>query len=221
MRVFTTLLECPFGVPASFFAGTLRCIRKVLPMTRHFSDIAFTTAAKAEQERHGSRRQYQRLLDNSASPRTMGDSERRFIAARDGFYMSSVIEDGWPYIQFRGGSKGFLHVIDDVTLGFADLSGNRQYITVGNLRTNDRVALFLMDYVARRRLKVLGHAAIHEGTAEAAEWIRRLRPRERGAAVERAILIRVEAFDWNCPQHIPQRFTIDELSEHGLLEPST
>ena len=190
-------------------------------MIRHFGDIAFTPAVKEQQERHGSRRQYQRLLEDSESPRVLGKAERAFIAARDGFYMASITENGWPYIQFRGGSKGFLHVVDDTTLGFADLSGNRQYITVGNLQTEPRIALFLMDYVARRRLKVLGYGAIYEGTPEAAEWIRRLRPRERGAVVERAILIRVEAFDWNCPQHIPQRFTLDELSEHGLIEPST
>ena len=190
-------------------------------MIRHFGDIAFTPAVKEQQELHGSRRQYQRMVDSAASPRGLGKSERAFIAARDGFYMASILEDGWPYIQFRGGAKGFLHVLDDMTLGFADLSGNRQYITVGNLQTNPRVALFLMDYVARRRLKVLGYAETHEGTPEAAEWIRRLQPKKRGTVVERAILIRVEAFDWNCPQHIPQRFTVDELSEHGLLGPSS
>ena len=190
-------------------------------MIRPFGDIAFTPAVKEEQERHGSRRQYQRMADSDGNARVLGRSERAFIAARDGFYMASVIEDGWPYIQFRGGARGFLHVLDDTTLGFADLSGNRQYITVGNLQTDPRVALFLMDYVARRRLKVLGYAETYEGTPEAAEWIRRLQPREGGPIVERAILIRVEAFDWNCPQHIPQRFTLDELSDHGLLKPSS
>ena len=189
-------------------------------MIRPFGDVAFTLAVKEQQERHGSRRQYQRLADNGEQARVLGRSERAFIAARDGFYLGSVSEDGWPYVQFRGGSNGFLHVIDDTTLGFADLSGNRQYITVGNLQKESRVALFLMDYVARRRLKILGYAAVQEGTPEAAEWMRRLRPKERGATVERALLIRVEAFDWNCPQHIPQRFTLDELSEHGLLDRS-
>ena len=189
-------------------------------MGPRFAEIAFTPEVKKQQELHGSRAQYQRMVDNSTSSNLLGNTERSFIAARDGFYIASISEDGWPYIQFRGGSKGFLQVLDDTTIGFADLSGNRQYITVGNLQKESRVALFLMDYVARRRLKLLGHATSHEGSPDAEKWIRRLRPKERGTVVERAIVIRVEAFDWNCPQHIPQRFTTEELWEFGIVQES-
>ena len=116
--------------------------------------------------------------------------------------MASVSETGWPYIQFRGGAKGFLQVLDDRTLGFADLRGNTQYISVGNLLHDNRVALFLMDYRAKQRLKILGRATIHEEGDEADKLIERLRVPGEKSPAERAITIHVEAFDWNCSQHI-------------------
>ena len=125
--------------------------------------------------------------------------------------MSTISETGWPYIQYRGGPKGFLKVLDDRTLGFADLGGNMQYISTGNLKLNDRVALFLIDYPHQRRLKILGHVQVYEGDSEAKKWIDRLKTDERNSRPERAYVIRVAAFDWNCPQHITQRFTIEEL----------
>src|ERR1700744_3798083 len=137
--------------------------------------------------------------------------EKEFIIERGGFYMASVSESGWPYIQYRGGPKGFLRILSDNTIGFADLRGNKQYISVGNLQTDSRVALFLMDYVRQQRLKILGHARIIENTSEADELIRSLRTDERSAVPERAITIQIDAFDWNCPQHITQRFTADEI----------
>jgi uncharacterized protein len=180
-------------------------------MGRRFAEIAFTPAVKEEQERHGSRRQYQRVEEQGEPGDRLGPHERAFVQARDGFYMSTISETGWPYIQYRGGPKGFLKILDDRTLGFADLGGNMQYISTGNLKLNDRVALFLMDYPHQRRLKILGHVQVYEGDSEAKKWIDRLKTDERNSRPERAYVIRVAAFDWNCPQHITQRFTIEEL----------
>ena len=120
---------------------------------RRFAEIAFTPAVKEEQERHGSRRQYQRVEEQGEPGNRLGPHERAFIQARDGFYMSPISETGRPYIQYRGGPKGFLKVLDDRTLGFADLGGNMQYISTGNLKLNDRVALFLMGYPIREGSK--------------------------------------------------------------------
>ena len=144
--------------------------------------------------------------------------EKEFIIERDGFYMASVSESGWPYIQYRGGPKGFLRILSDNTIGFVDLRGNKQYISVGNLQTDSRVALFLMDYVRQQRLKILGHARIVENTSEAAELIRTLKTDERSAVPERVITIQIDAFDWNCPQHIAQRFTVDEILQFLPLD---
>jgi predicted pyridoxine 5'-phosphate oxidase superfamily flavin-nucleotide-binding protein len=186
-------------------------------MGRQFAKIAFTPLVKEEQERHGSRKQYRRIEESGESGNRLGIDEREFIEDRDGFYMASVSETGWPYIQFRGGPKGFLRVLDDQTLGFADLRGNKQYISVGNLHHDDRVALFLMDYVGQQRLKILGRTTISEGSEEAQELLARLRTSERNALPERAFVIRIEAFDWNCPQHITPRFTEEEV-RHLLAE---
>ncbi|HEY4382455.1 MAG TPA: pyridoxamine 5'-phosphate oxidase family protein, partial [Acidobacteriaceae bacterium] len=132
-------------------------------MGRAFAKVMFSEAAKRYQEQHGSRAQYERLAERGASVDALGPMERDFIGRRDSFYMASVTEDGWPYVQHRGGTKGFLRVLDGKTLAFADFSGNKQYITAGNLKTNDKVALFLMDYPNQARLKVIGHARVVEG----------------------------------------------------------
>jgi uncharacterized protein len=186
-------------------------------MSRRFAELAFTPLVKAEQLHHGSRQLYEGVEQSPDPGNCLGPDEQEFIRARDGFYMASVTETGWPYIQFRGGNPGFLRVIDDQTLGFADLRGNRQYISTANLKHDDRVALFFMDYAAQTRLKVLGRAAVHEGDAEAATLIENLRVPEEKTPPERAVLIHVEAFDWNCPQHITPRYTQAELTE--LLAP--
>ena len=180
-------------------------------MGRQFAKIAFTPLVKKQQELHGSRRQYQRIEEIGEPGNRLGEDEQQFIGARDGFYMASVSETGWPYIQFRGGPKGFLHVLNDQTLGFADLRGNKQYISTGNLQHDDRVALFLMDYAGQQRLKILGRTKILEGDEEAEELLERLRTSERNAFPERAFVIHIEAFDWNCPQHITPRFTEEEV----------
>ena len=142
----------------------------------------------------------------------LGPQESEFLAERDSFYLASIGETGWPYVQHRGGPKGFLRVIDDRTLAFADFRGNRQFISTGNLATNNRVALIAVDYPRQARLKILGRAEILEGDAARA-WIERVAVPAYKATIERVFLIRIEAFDWNCPQHITPRFTADEIRE--------
>jgi hypothetical protein len=182
-----------------------------------FAEIAFTPAVRAEQRARGSRDAYARLEAGPPRNHALGAREAAFVAARDGFYLASVSETGWPYVQFRGGPPGFLRVLDDATLGFADLRGNRQYVTLGNLSRDDRVALFLMDYAGRQRLKLLGHARAVE-VGEDAELAARLAVPGYAGVVERAVLVRVAAFDWNCPQHITPRFTRAELAAGALGE---
>jgi predicted pyridoxine 5'-phosphate oxidase superfamily flavin-nucleotide-binding protein len=180
-------------------------------MGRRFAELAFTPLVKAEQKVHGSRHLYERVEHSPDPGDRLGPDEWAFIRERDGFYMASVTETGWPYIQFRGGSIGFIHVLDDRTLGFADLRGNRQYISTANLKHDDRVALFFMDYPTQSRLKVLGRAKIHEGDADAEKLIASLRVAEEKTPPERAVVIHVEAFDWNCQQHITPRYSAAEL----------
>ena len=187
-------------------------------MGRRFQELAFTPLVKEHQQEHGSRRQYERMEQNSPQGQdTLGDAEKDFIQRRDSFYMASVSETGWPYIQHRGGPKGFVRVINPSLLGFADLRGNKQYISTGNLEHDDRVALFLMDYAHQMRLKILGRVAVHENDAEAAALLEKLRVPGEKTPAERAMVIHVEAFDWNCPQHITPRYTQEELA--ATLEP--
>ncbi|MBB5055697.1 hypothetical protein HDF16_000366 [Granulicella aggregans] len=180
-------------------------------MSRRFPELAFTPLVKAHQKQHNSRAQYQRMEESGPPDDSLGVSERTFIALRDSFYMASVGETGWPYVQHRGGEKGFVHVIDPKTIAFADLRGNKQYISVGNLEHDARVALFFMDYPNQTRLKILGRVEVHENDARALELLQALRPASPKDVAERVILIHVEAFDWNCPQHITPRYTIEEL----------
>jgi uncharacterized protein len=180
-------------------------------MGRRFAELAFTPLVKEQQEKHGSRYLYERAEQSGGSGDQLGEHERDLIAASDGFYMASTSETGWPYIQHRGGSKGFLRILDDRTLGFADLRGNKQYISVGNLQHDNRVALFFMDYAHQQRLKILGRAEVHEGDETAQKFMPLLVVPEEKTPSERVVLIRVEAFDWNCPQHITPRYTLEEL----------
>jgi uncharacterized protein len=184
-------------------------------MARNFGALAFTPLVKALQEKHGSRRQYARMLPEGASlPDRLGPDESAFIAERDSFYMASVSETGWPYVQHRGGPKGFLKVVDEHTIAFADFRGNKQYISTGNLTADDRVALIMVDYPAQARLKILGRARIFEaGSGSDEGWIERLREPGSKGDIERAYVIQVEAFDWNCPQHITPRFTEDQIRQ--------
>ena len=182
-------------------------------MGRRFAELAFTPLVKEQQRQHNSRTMYARVEQSPDIGDSLGKDEQEFVRERDGFYMASVSETGWPYVQYRGGEKGFLRVLDEHTLGFADLRGNKQYISVGNLEHDDRVTLFLMDYRTQSRLKILGRSRVYEGDAEARELIEKLRVPEEKTPAERAILIQVEAFDWNCQQHITPRYTQQEMAE--------
>jgi uncharacterized protein len=181
-------------------------------MGHRYSEIAFTDSVKTVQQRMGSRAAYARREGGPDVHDRLSDIESAFIAARDGFYIASVSQTGWPYVQFRGGPPGFLRVLDERLLGYADFRGNKQYITTGNVMGNDRVSLFLMDYAHRERLKILGHMAVKDAKDDP-ELLARLVMPDYEARVERAVLITVAAFDWNCPQHITPRFTQAELVE--------
>lgn len=180
-------------------------------MAHKFAEIAFTPTVKAIQEQQGSRMAYARMEGvPEAMNHTLTHAEAGFIAARDSLYMATVSETGWPYIQHRGGPAGFVRVLDEHTIGFADFRGNRQYVSLGNLKTDDRVSLFFMDYPNRTRLKLFGRVQV-VGLDDRATLARLEVPGYR-ARVERGFLITVEGFDWNCPQHITERFTLDEIS---------
>ena len=184
-------------------------------MARAFAEIAFTPSVRAAQARHGAAAAGARVLADGIDRRDrLTENEVAFISARDGFYLATVGEDGWPYVQFRGGPPGFVRVIDPTTLAWADFRGNRQYLTVGNLAANDRVSLFLMDYAHRRRLKLWGRARIVDA-ADDPDLIQMLFPAGYAAVPERAVVVGVAAFDWNCPQHIPQRLTPAEWRAAG------
>ncbi|WP_158793895.1 pyridoxamine 5'-phosphate oxidase family protein [Granulicella sp. L60] len=180
-------------------------------MSRRFHELAFTPLVKQHQEEHGSRAQYERLAERSSSGNALGPEEQTFISLRDSFYMSSVSETGWPYIQHRGGPAGFVHIIEPSLIGFADLRGNKQYISLGNFDHDARVALFFMDYPNQTRLKILGRVEIHEHDPQTPALIADFKTADKTAVIERVILIHVEAFDWNCPQHITPRYTLQEL----------
>jgi uncharacterized protein len=179
-------------------------------MAYPFGSLVFTPVIQALQERYGSRRAYAKREESRFSQDALGPDEEGFLAECDSFYMASIGETGWPYIQHRGGPRGFLKMLDGHTIGFADFQGNKQYISTGNLMTNDKVALILVDYPKRARLKILGHAKIFEGAA-AAEWIEKLRDPDDRNPVERVFIIQVDAFDWNCQQHITRRFTDEQI----------
>lgn len=176
-------------------------------MGKTFLHTMFGPGARALQEEAGSRGSYARMEMDAGEMDMLTPREINFIAARDSFYMASVSEDGWPYIQHRGGPAGFLRHIAGNRIGFADYSGNRQYLSTANLAADDRVSLFLMDYPNRRRLKLIGHAHASDDPADIAA----LMASDYPAQPERVFLIDVVGLDWNCPQHITPRFTEAEI----------
>jgi predicted pyridoxine 5'-phosphate oxidase superfamily flavin-nucleotide-binding protein len=178
-------------------------------MPHKFAEIAFTPAVRELQRARGSREGYAAMDTGADYNHLLGERETTFIAARDSFYMASVSATGWPYVQHRGGPTGFVKVLDESTIGFADYAGNRQYVSTGNFTGDDRVALFFMDYPNRRRLKMLGRVSIVDG--EYVETLARLSDRGYRARIERGFVISVAAFDWNCPQHITPRYSEAEL----------
>jgi predicted pyridoxine 5'-phosphate oxidase superfamily flavin-nucleotide-binding protein len=180
-------------------------------MTGRYAQIAFSPAVRAHQRVHGSVAAYDRMAANGgARPDSLGEDEKAFIEQMESALIASVGEAGWPYVQHRGGPAGFLHVLGERTIGFADFRGNRQYITRGNLDHNPRVALFLLDHVLQARMKIFGNARVVE-PEEDPELLAWLAPEDYPAKVERAVLIDVEAFDWNCRQHIPRMYPAESV----------
>jgi predicted pyridoxine 5'-phosphate oxidase superfamily flavin-nucleotide-binding protein len=176
-------------------------------MAQKFQEIA-TTPSVAEAQKHYYGKARTPLPAPGADKLT--DDEINFIRARDSFYLATVSETGWPYIQHRGGAPGFLHVLSPSSLAFADYQGNRQLLSTGNLAAGDRVALFLMDYPQQTRLKIMGHARV-EDARQHPELVAQLAEPEVAPTVERLFFIDVVSFDWNCPQHITPRYTADEI----------
>ncbi len=176
-------------------------------MGNRFAELAFTETVRKLQEADGSRKSYARMEEGEDTNGVLTEREAAFIAMRDSYYMATVSETGWPYMQHRGGPRGFVQVIDEHTLGVPDFNGNRQFVSVGNLQHDNRVSLFFMDYPNRARLKMLGRVR----TTADPDILARLSPPDYRVTVERAFLIDVAAFDWNCPQHITPRFTAEDV----------
>lgn len=179
------------------------------PTNQNFTRFAFTPSVKNVQERYGSRKSYARM-EQAADRYRLGPREAEFIEGRDSFYMATVGENGWPYVQFRGGPKGFLRVLGPTRLGFADFRGNLQYISVGNLESSRRANLFIVDYPTRQRLKIWAESTVVEAS-HGDELAEQLSLDDYFAVVERFVTFEVKAFDWNCPQHITPRFTHEEI----------
>lgn len=177
----------------------------------NYAKLAFTDPVKKLQEQHGSRKQYERV-EQARDVAGLGENEVFFIAERDGFYLSSIGENGFPYIQFRGGPQGFLKVLDPTTLGFLDFRGNLQYISTGNIQTNRNVALFFMDYARQTRLKMFAEAEII-ALEDRPDLVTDLQLPEYKAKPERIMLLHIKGYDWNCPQHITPRYTLQEIQE--------
>ena len=182
-------------------------------MAERFMQNVLTPSVLAAQEHYYGRRA---SIGSAPERDPLTDEERTFIEARDSFYIATITESGWPYIQHRGGPRGFLRVLSPTKLAFADYKGNRQMLSTGNLAANDRVALFLMDYQRRERLKILGHARI-EDARQHAELVAQLAEPEVHRLVERLFFIEVISFDWNCPKYITPRYTAAEVE--NAVEP--
>jgi hypothetical protein len=180
-------------------------------MSHQFAEIMFTDSVKAAQEKSGSRARLERFMEMAGPNDELTARETDFIQLRDTFYMATVNEDGWPYVQHRGGPPGFLRVLGPKRLAYADFRGNTQLVSVGNVSSNDRVSLILMDYPNQRRLKILGRMRVEDVQAVSADVRAAVDLSDYRAQVERVVFIDVVAFDWNCPQHITQRYTESEF----------
>jgi hypothetical protein len=182
-------------------------------MATKYLDLTYTDSVCRAQKQYYGRAG---VVTGAPDRDPLGEAEAEFVAARDSFYMGTISESGWPYVQHRGGPSGFLRVVDPSTLAFADYKGNRQLLSTGNLSANDRVALFLMDYPNRTRLKILGHARVEEARAHP-DLVSQIADPKMRSGVERLVFIDVVAFDWNCPKYITPRYSIKEVEE--LAEP--
>jgi predicted pyridoxine 5'-phosphate oxidase superfamily flavin-nucleotide-binding protein len=182
-------------------------------MTHRFADIMFTDSVKSVQQRFGSREHNEKFAEQAGPNEELTEQEVTFIAARDSFYMATVNEDGWPYVQHRGGPPGFLKLVGPNRVAFGDFRGNTQLVSVGNVSANDRVSLILMDYPNQRRLKLLGYMKVEDARDMQPEELAALRAEKYRGLIERVTSIDVVAFDWNCPQHITRRYTESEFGE--------
>ena len=182
-------------------------------MTHRFADITFTDSVKTAQERNGSRVHNERLQSNFGPNDQLGPRETDFIAQRDTFYLATVSETDWPYVQHRGGPPGFLRMLGPNQMAYADFRGNTQLVSVGNVSKNDRCSIILMDYPKRRRLKILGHMRVEDAASMDAQTLAAVKPPDYKARVERIVFIDIVAFDWNCPQHITRRYTESEFEK--------
>jgi hypothetical protein len=185
-------------------------------MTDRYLEIATSDAVKDLQERWGSRSAYSRFESGPLTSSQLGPEEIAFIEAQDSFFLASLNESGWPYIQHRGGPPGFLRVLGNNQLGFPDFKGNRQYLSFGNIQKNPQVSLFLIDYPARARLKIFGNAKLVEGDS-VPDALREIENEPGATPVERGVIIQVEAFHWNCPKYIVPRFT--EAQVRTVIDP--
>ncbi len=181
-------------------------------MSHRFADIAFTPAVRQLQERHGSRARHARTQAHGDPNDTLGEREAEFLAQADSFYLATVSETGWPYVQHRGGPRGFLKVLSPTQIAFADFRGNLQYVSAGNASHDNRVSIIVMDYASRQRLKLLGRLRFVDVAEADPALVRRVELPDYRARVERVALIDVAALDWNCPQHITQRFTLEQVN---------
>ena len=178
-------------------------------MNQNFTKFAFTPSVKKAQEQYGSRKNYERM-ESDPDRFLLTDKERAYIPTLDFFFMATTGENGWPYVQYRGGPQGFLKILDDQTLAFADFRGNRQFISVGNINSGGKVALILLDFTQRVRLKIWATARVVDAK-EDPQLAAQLSHPEYKAKVERLITLTIEAYDWNCPQHIVPRYTEEEI----------
>lgn len=180
-------------------------------MAKNFAEIAFTDSVKKLQEQHGSRRGYERMEKfNNVDGLTM--NEVTFIQNRDSFYLASIGVKEFPYVQHRGGPKGFLKVLDSKRIGFIDFVGNKQYVSVGNMATNNNVSLIMIDYPSKTRLKIFAKAEVVE-LKDNLELYDSLQLEDYKFRPERMLIFNIEAYDWNCPQHIIPRYTVDEIND--------
>lgn len=180
-------------------------------MNQNFTKFAFTDSVKKAQEQYGSRKSYARM-EESGDRYVLTNREIPFIESRDSFYLATVGENGWPYVQFRGGPKGFLKVIDNTTLGYADFRGNMQYISIGNIKSSRKASLFLIDYPSQQRLKIWAESEVIDAGQDS-ELLQTLEISGYEAHIERMIIFRIQAYDWNCQQHIMPRYTTEEIAE--------
>jgi predicted pyridoxine 5'-phosphate oxidase superfamily flavin-nucleotide-binding protein len=189
-----------------------------MTMANNFIELAFTESVRKMQEDYGTRALYEKFEARASPQNILTTREKEFVAHRDAFYLASVGENGWPYLQFRGGPPGFLRVLNGNVLAFADFRGNGQFISAGNFDANGKSVLFLMDYARRKRLKIWAEAVVLRAS-DHPDILAQVALPDYDASVERIFKFTVEAFDWNCPQHITQRYTLAEVKEAAEIDP--